>query len=105
MTTEPTPTPAVAGPVELPVRPACWAFAMDFLGDPEAPVVEAYVSGLETEVARLRAELAAERERCTELTDDMLRYAMAAMGTGSPADADKFRGFWSFAIEARNTRA
>ena len=50
-------------------------------------------------------EVAAERERCDALTDDMLRYAMAAIGTGSPADADKFRRFWRFAIEARNTKA
>lgn len=55
--------------------------------------------------AAIDAAVAAERERCDELTDDMLRYAMAAMGTGSPADADKFRRFWRFAIEARNTRA
>lgn len=36
------------------------------------------------------------------LTDDMLRYAMAAMGTGSPEDAAKFRLFWRFAKEAAN---
>jgi len=34
------------------------------------------------------------------LTDDMLRYAMGAMGTGSPADAERFRLFWQFASEA-----
>lgn len=36
------------------VRPDCWAFAMDFLGDPEASIVEAYVTSLEAEVKRLR---------------------------------------------------
>ena len=50
-------------------------------------------------------EVAAERERCDVLTDDMLRYAMAAMGTGSPREADNLRTFWRFAIEARNTKA
>jgi hypothetical protein len=46
---------------------------------------------------------AAERERCAVLTDDMLRYAMAAMGTGSPRQADELRRFWRFAMEARDT--
>jgi hypothetical protein len=35
-----------------------------------------------------------------ELSDDMLRYAMAAMGAGSPRDAQRFRDFWRFASEA-----
>ena len=47
--------PAPLGPVERGVRPACWEFAMDFLGDPEAPIVDAYVGSLEAEVAQLRA--------------------------------------------------
>jgi hypothetical protein len=34
------------------------------------------------------------------LTDEVLRYAMAAMGTGSPMDAEKFRLFWRYAHEA-----
>ncbi len=37
------------------------------------------------------------------LTDDMLRYAMAAMGTGSPSKAQEFRLFWRFASEAYAT--
>jgi len=37
------------------------------------------------------------------LTDDILRYAMAAMGTGSPKDAMQFRLFWYFAAEAYRT--
>lgn len=48
---------ADAGPVERKVRPQCWAFAMEFLGEPEAPVVEAYVASLEAEIARLHAAL------------------------------------------------
>ena len=52
-----------------------------------------------------QAARAAERERCDVLTDDMLRYAMAAMGAGSPREADNLRTFWRFAIEARNTKA
>jgi hypothetical protein len=48
---------------------------------------------------------AAERERCSVLTDDMLRYAMAALGTGSPAEAARFRAFWLHAMTARDTRA
>ena len=51
---------------------------------------------------RVQAE---ERKRCDVLTDDMLRYAMAAMGTGSPREADNLRTFWRFAIAARNTKA
>ena len=46
-----------ASPVERPVRPACWAFAMDFLGDPEAAEVEQYVTTLEAERAALRQAL------------------------------------------------
>jgi hypothetical protein len=34
------------------------------------------------------------------LTDEVLRYAMAAMGTGSPMDAEKFRLFWRYAHDA-----
>lgn len=37
------------------------------------------------------------------LTDDMLRYAMAALGTNSPADADLYRAFWLHAITARKS--
>lgn len=37
------------------------------------------------------------------LTDDMLRYAMAAIGTGSPRDAEMFRAFWRCAWEAAAT--
>ena len=50
-------------------------------------------------------QVAAERERCSVLTDDMLRYAMAALGTGSPKEAERFRAFWLHAMTARNTRA
>lgn len=39
------------------------------------------------------------------LTDDMLRYAMAAMGTGSPREAQRLRDFWQFAMEAFSTSA
>ncbi len=48
----------------------------------------------------VRAE---ERARCSVLTDDMLRYAMAAIGTGSPAEAERFRAFWLHAIAARDS--
>ena len=48
---------------------------------------------------------ALERERNSVLTDDMLRYAMAALGTGSPAEAERFRAFWLHAMTARDTRA
>lgn len=37
------------------------------------------------------------------LTDDMLRYAMACLGTGSPQEAERFRLFWRFAEEALKT--
>lgn len=58
---------AVGAPLDAPVRPACWAFAMDFLdflGEPEYAEVEAYATSLETEIQRLRAEV----ERLTRLT-------------------------------------
>jgi hypothetical protein len=35
----------------------------------------------------------------------MLRYAMAALGTGSPAEAERFRAFWLHAMTARDTKA
>lgn len=35
-------------------RPACFEFAMDFLGDPEEPIVREYVERLEQQVALLR---------------------------------------------------
>ena len=54
----------------------------------------------------LRAQLAASEARAEQsdvLTDDMLRYAMAALGTNSPADADLYRAFWFHAITARKS--
>lgn len=51
------------------------------------------------------ALIVAERERSSVLTDDMLRYAMAALGTGSPREAERFRAFWLHAMTARDTRA
>ena len=53
--------------------------------------------------AAVREFLVKDRERSRVLTDDMLRYAMAAMGTGSPKDAEWLRLFWRFAMEARDT--
>jgi hypothetical protein len=49
-----------------------------------------------------RAELseAAPAAGPVALTDEVLRYAMAAMGTGSPMDAEKFRLFWRYAHDA-----
>ena len=58
------------------------------------------------EIATLRAQLAASEARAEQsdvLTDDMLRYAMAALGTNSPADADLYRAFWFHAITARKS--
>lgn len=49
------------------------------------------------DLAALRAGAAALR---AELTENMLRYAMACIGTGSPADANMLRLFWRFAHEA-----
>jgi len=53
--------------------------------------------------AEIKRAVAAEHERCSVLTDDMLRYAMAALGTGSPAEAERFRAFWLHAMTARDT--
>lgn len=44
-------------PDGIPTRPECWGFAMDFLGEPEAPQIEAYVEALEAYAHRLKAEL------------------------------------------------
>lgn len=88
---------AVAGPVDWPVRPDCWDFAMDFLGDPEAPAVEAYVAGLEAEVERLRSEAAdfhmAYRIKCDEETKaqaveiGQLREALRTLWRAQDPDA------------------
>jgi hypothetical protein len=46
------------------------------------------------------------KELCIEavpLTDEMLRYAMAALGTGSPREAERFRAFWRHAMAALAT--
>jgi hypothetical protein len=57
------------------------------------------------ELAAYRAGVAAERERSSVLTDDMLRYAMAALGAGNPQEAARFRAFWLHAMTARYTKA
>ena len=57
--------------------------------------------------ALLTAKLAAAEARAEQsnvLTDDMLRYAMAALGTNCPADADLYRAFWFHAITMRETQ-
>lgn len=46
-----------AVPVKRHVRPESWAFAMDFLGDPEASEVEAYVAKVEADARFLAAWL------------------------------------------------
>lgn len=79
---------------------------------------EADLDAFVAEVERQKGVISAVNARCDHLgmrlgdvikerdalTDDMLRYAMAAMGTGAPRDADKFRLFWRFAIEARDNK-
>ena len=52
---------------------------------------------------RALKELGSRAEDADVLTDDMLRYAMAALGTNSPADADLYRAFWLHAITARRS--
>lgn len=84
-----TTKPAGASPVERHVRPQSWAFAMDFLGDPEAPEVEAYVAKVEAD-ARL---LAAWLQWCLDNCDDSPEYNfgtdatehMRALLAGMPA--------------------
>jgi hypothetical protein len=44
-------------PDAMPTRPECWDFAMDFLGDPEAPEIQAYVEALEAYALRIETEL------------------------------------------------
>ena len=41
------PLPPIHEPDAMPTRPERWAFALDFLGDPEAAEVQAYVEALE----------------------------------------------------------
>ena len=48
-------------PLERPVRPDCYDFGMDFMGDPEETEIRAYVEALERWAD---AAVAAERERC-----------------------------------------
>lgn len=67
--------------------------------DPEATAVPLYTW------ATVDAAVAAEREQSRVLSDDMLRYAMAALGTGSPQEAERFRAFWLHAMTARYLRA
>jgi hypothetical protein len=38
-------------------RPDCFEFAMDFLGEPEAPLVRKYVEELEQQVADLERQV------------------------------------------------
>ena len=38
-------------------RPDCFDFVLEFVGDPEASVLERYVSDLEAEVERLKAAI------------------------------------------------
>ena len=68
---------AVGAPLERQVRPQCWAFAMDFLGDPEAPEVEAYVANVEAD-ARL---LAAWLQWCLDNCDDSPEYNFGTNAT------------------------
>lgn len=56
----------------LPTRPECWHFAMDFLGDPEAPVIEEYVAALERYAS---AAVLAEREAFTLTWDRLMLEA------------------------------
>ena len=56
---------------------------------------------------RADSKLAAAEARAEDadvLTDDMLRYAMAALGTNCPADADLYRAFWFHAITMRESQ-
>lgn len=48
-------------PDGMPTRPDCWGRAMDFLGDPEAPQIEAYVERLEAYARSLDARLGITR--------------------------------------------
>ena len=52
---------------------------------------------------RALKEAEARADHAHVLTDDMLSYAMAALGTNSPADADLYRAFWLHAITARKS--
>lgn len=58
---------------------------------------------LQEALSAARAEV--EALRVVALTDDMLRYAMAALGTGSPREAERFRAFWLHAMSARKAPA
>ena len=65
------------------------------------------IANLEQQIATLRAQLAAAEARAEDadvLTYDMLRYAMAALGTNCPADADLYRAFWFHAITMRESQ-
>lgn len=63
---------AVGSQVDRQVRPACWDFAMSFLGDPEAPVIEAYVVALEAWADAATAAVHATRQRIIDACGSML---------------------------------
>ena len=74
---------------------------------PDCKMVARIKSKTPGEIATLRAQLAAAEARAEQsnvLTDDMLRYAMAALGTNCPADADLYRAFWFHAITMRESQ-
>lgn len=62
------PLPPIHEPDAMPTRPERWAFALDFLGDPEAAEVQAYVEALEAYARRLRAELSRYPPRIPSIT-------------------------------------
>lgn len=83
-TTNDESTGAVAAPVDRPVRPDCWGFAMDFLGDPEAALVVEYVATLERWAD---AAVAAARERCANACRNLPDSATFPEGWGPVAEA------------------
>ena len=53
---------------------------------------------------RALKELESRADHAHVLTDDMLRYAMVALGTNSPADADLYRAFWFHAVTMQESQ-
>lgn len=87
------------GPAPAVQRPECFDFAMDFLGDPEAPLVIEYVEKLEKAVAGSGAAAAPAAAQATLSEADVLallaladNMVKAAVGMSRPSESLRVEG-------------
>jgi hypothetical protein len=92
-----------------PLAPAYVGPAQQDFPPDAGPLAQAELIRLRLKINKLeqrmtdQAQPAAQAVPSDVLTDDMLRYAMGALGTGSPQEAERFRAFWLHALTARAT--